>query len=688
MAKITRFDAALGQIPGRVENVAQQRMYGTLAERLKGFADRKNQQADIQVKEQARRMGEAAAAGTIGGVEISDDFTIKAQAFAEGARASHAAQIQVEIRDTVSKLERVNQFDVGAFEVELDGYRRGLMEEIDEQLVPGATSELNDYALRSRIRIEDNMFKQGQMEQMASITTAAKGMSDDALSSAYLGDEAMLQKKEQQYFAVLDSAVANNLMDPDDVAGMKLAFSDNVLIQNTTGVFDRTLQNEGLAAGEKAFDKFMKSKHRGVDPVVRDKIITRMRSSLTHERGRVRSEKTRADAEIKAREKALKRDVDNAKYALDHGYEVQNLPELIDVSRGTKYESELMLIGLHQDAVNEFVNTTPSEQKTLLDKTRTKNLSGEQIRLMERLQGVYDHTQGEIRAGRGMDLALQQGIISDVPPLDAPGSLEARRQLSKIASTHYEQPISPLTKGEVETLKANLDGATSDERITTLGQMVDGLGEDALPMLETLAGNNAGAYAIAGALMVEGRGHTGREMLKGADAIDAYPKIIPKDFDTELTAAIGSTYDRTPKQVEYTRDAARNLYARRAQLLGKYEDVVTDSDIMDHVVRETTGGIYNLEDQGSGFWSDDKYSIEAPAYGVDQDQFTDWLENLSEADITAMGNNTQFNKEITQAVNDQQVRLVTLGNGHYQVLRNGIPLVNDDLSPFILRWSQ
>ena len=615
-------------------------------------------------------------------------MTIRDQAFAKGARTAHAAQIQVDIRETLAKLERDNQFDVQSFETQLDGYRSGLLGEIDEQLVPMATAELNDYALRSRVRIEDNMFKQGEMEQVAAITTATKGMSDDALSAAYLGDEDMLQKKEEQLFAVLDEAVANNLLDADDVAGMKLNFMDDVLIQNTTGVFDRTLREEGLEAGEQAFDKFMAAKHRGVDPVVRDKIVSRMRSSLNHERARSRAEKTRADAEIKAREKALKRDVDNAKYALDHGYTVESLPELIDASRGTKYETELKLIEVHQDAVNQFIQDSPSEQKAFLDQQKGKKLNGEQIRLVERLQSVHDHTQGEIRAGRGMDLALSQGIISDLPPLEAPGSLEARRQLSRIASSHYEQPISPLTKGEIDTLKANLDNATSDERIVTLGQMVEGLGEDALPMLESLGGNNAGTYAIAGATMVEDRGHTGREILKGKDSIDAYPKIVPTDFDTQFTAALGSAYDRRTKQVEYLRDATRNLYARQSQLQGKYEEVVTDPDILEYAIRETTGGIYQLEDQGSGFWSDDNYSIEAPAYGVDQDTFIDWMENLTEEDVAAMGNNTQLTPEITQALNDQKVRLISLGDGHYQVLRNGIPIVNDDLTPFILRWTQ
>lgn len=688
MAAIKRFDAALGQIPGRVEGVAQQQMLGTLAERLAGFAERKNRVADAQAEDEGKRMGQAAAAGTIGGIEIPEDFTIRDRAFAEGAITAHAAQIQVDIRETVSNLERSNQFDVQGFTTQLDAYRSGLLGEIDEQLVPMATAELNDYALRSRIRIEDNMYKQGQQEQLASVTAAADGMSDDALSAAYLGDEDMLMKKQAQFFMTLDQAEAAKIMTPQDVTAAKIGFNDNVMVQNVTGVFDRTLRDEGLDAGEKAFDKFMAAKHQGVDPVVKDKIVSRMRSSLSHERAKVRSEQTRANAEIKAREKALKRDVDNAEFSLNHGYAIQNLPELIDASRGTKYESELRLIEVHQDAVNQFIQQTPSEQKAFLDQQRNKKLNGEQIRLVDRLQTVHDHTSGEIRAGRGMDLALAQGIISEIPPLEAPGSLEARRQLSKIASAHYEQPISPLTKGEIEILRANLDNATSDERIVTLGQMVEGLGDDALPMLESLGGNNAGTYAIAGATMVEGRGHTGREILKGQDAIDAYPKIIPDDFDSKLTAKLGSAYDRTPKQVEYIRDAARNLYARQSQLQGKYEKAKVDSKILNYVVKETTGGIYKLEDQGSGFWSDDDYSIEAPAYGVDQDQFVDWMENLTLEDVHAMGNNTYLEKEITQAINDREVRLITLGQGRYQVLRGGIPVVNDDLTPFVLRWGQ
>lgn len=687
MAKIDRFDVALGQVPGRIETAAEQRMFGTLAQRLKEFADRRNTVADLEAQQEGRRAGEAAAAGTIGGVEIPDDITIRNQAFAKGARASHAAALQVDIRQNIADLERNNQNDINAFNTQYEGYKSGLLEQVDESLQPMAVSELADYALRSRVRIEDNIFKRSEAQHMATITTATDGASADALNAAYQGDEQMLLKKSGQYLRLLDQGVEDGVLDPIRAEEQKRAFNDQVDIQNVTGVFDRTIQDEGLDAAEKAFDKFVKAKHRGVDPVTRDKIINKMRSSLSHERSRVRAQTTRQNAELKAREKALKRAVDNANFSLDHGYQVEGLPELIDVSRGTKHEQELRLIQIHQDAVNEFTQKTPSEMTQFLNETGSKKLSGEQARLVERLKKVRDHTAGEIRAGRGMDLALQQGIIADLPPLGAPGALAVRRQHAQTASSHYEQPISPLTRGELDTLKANLDAGTSDERIVTLGQTVDGLGEDALPMLENLAGKNAGTYAVAGSLMIDDQGFTGREMIKGIDARAAYPQIIPKDFNTVFNQAVGTTYARTPKQVEILRDATRNLYAQQSAVQGKFEEAVTDDELLEGALNEITGGFFRLQEQGSGFIYDNRYDIEAPARGVDQDQFIDWMENLTEEEVGAMGN-THLARELTAAINDQQVMLVSLGEGRYQVLHNGIPFVNDDLTPFILRWNQ
>lgn len=686
MATVKRFDPTVGDVGGARPNVAEAQKFGTLAERLKGFADRKNKIADVEAQQQGQRAGEAAAAGTIGGVEIPEDITIRDQAFAKGARASHAAAIQLDIRKTMADLELNNSSDIEAFNLQLDSYRTGMLSEVNEGMKPMVMSELDDYALRSQVRIEENIYNISQKENLATISTAIDGASDDALSSAYLGDEDLLLKKSAQYMRFLDEGVADGLLDKATVEKQKRDFNDQVDIQNVTGVFDRTIQEEGLEAGEKSFEKFMAAKHRGLDPVVRDKMITRMRSSLSHERAKVRMERTRIKSEIKAREKALTQDVKNAEYALDRGYQVQNLPELIDVSRGTKHEKTLRTIQVHQDAVNEFVQNSPAQMDAMLSKiSESKDHTGDEVRLIERLKKTRDYTRSELKAGRGMDLALEQGVIAELPPMDAPGGLQARSALAKVAEEHYEQPISPLTDSEIDDIKARLDESSADEKITQMGQLVEGLGAGSLPVLENMGGKNSGTYAVSGALMVENRGVLGREMIKGIDARAAYPGIIPKGLDDEFNKIAGSAYRRTPKQLEILRQGVKDLYAQRSANAGDTNGEANDTTRLKQVFDEVTGGVFTFEDQGSGFFSDNAYSIESPRQGVSQDQFIDWMEGLTQQEIEDMGASAAP-AELTKAINDMSVELITLGSGRYQVVRNGLPVINSDHTPFILSW--
>jgi len=684
MPQVKRFDPTIGSQP-RVQTGAQEQMLGSLADRLRGFATRENKLADIEAQKEGERAGEAAAAGRVGGVDIPEDMTIRDQAFATGARVAHTAAIQTDIRKTVADLELNNQNDIGNFNLEFDAYKEGLLSEVDDSLKPMAIKEMGDYSLRSKVRIEKTMFDTAQTEQLAAINTASDGFKDDAMSSAYNGDNALYDSKREDYFDLLDSGVESGLLDKNKVEITKRAFEDEALMRTVTGAFDRTIDEEGLDQAEESYKKFRSKKHQGVDPDLVDKIDNKMKAALTQERARVRSEITRGKAVITAREKALDRTVKNAEYSLDHGRQVEGLPELIEVSRGTKHEATLKSIQIHQDAVNEFVQLSPAQMDETLNKQNQKKLSGEQVRLVERLEKTRDYTRGELKSGRGLDLALEQNIIEDLPPLGEEGAFQERARLSKVAEEHYGQPISPMTDSEIDDFKAGLDEMSSDEKIVAMGQLAEGLGTESLPLLENLAGKNSGTYAVAGSLMVEGRGNLGREMIKGLDARAAYPKIIPKDFDTQFNNIIKTAYARTPKQVEVLRDSMRNIYAQRAANNGNVDGVAVDTEVLTGAFNEVTGGVYSLEDQGSGFFMDNAYDIEAPQPGVDQDQFIDWMENITQAEVEDMGAGS-IAPELSKAINDMSVKLITLGDGNYQVIRNGLPVVNDDLTPFTLTW--
>lgn len=693
--QVKRFDPTIGAQP-RIQTGAQEQLSASLADRLKGFADRENKLADMQAQQEGQRAGEAAAAGRVGGVEIPDDMTIRDQAFAKGARLAHGAAIQTDIRGTVADLELNNANDIGAFNEQLEAYQSGLMQEIDETLQPMAVQELGDYALRSRVRIEKTIFDTAQAGQVADINTAADGLRDDAMSSAYLGDNAHFQTKREQLFELWDEGVANNLLDNNKVQEAKRTLEDEALLRTVTGTFDRTIQEEGLDQAEKSYQAFKSKKHKGEDPALIEKIDNKMKASLNEERARVRSEITRGKAEISAREKALDRTVKNASNSLDKGYQVEGLPELIEVSRGTKHEETLKLIQVHQDAVNQFVNLSDSEKGVYknavaamdaqLKEAKSKKLNGEQVRLVERLEKTLNYTRSELNAGRGMDLGLSQGIITGIPPIDSPEGLRARQEAANTLSEHYGRPISAMTDAETDDLKLSIDDSTTKDKILKMSELVDTLGADSMPIFEQLSKKGSGTFAMAGSMVVDGKPQAGMAMLKGIDMVAAYPKIIPTDFNASFNQYIGSAYNHRPGQIEVLREAAKNLYAYESAINGDTSGEAMDSSRLDKLMNTVTGGMIELQHQGAGGWGfDPDYMVEAPADGVDGDAFIDWMENLTKDDVEAMGA-TGVSAELTQAINDQTVKLMSIGDGKYNLEFKGGRINNIDGSPFILAW--
>jgi len=110
-------------------------------------------------------------------------------------------------------------------------------------------------------------------------------------------------------------------------------------------------------------------------------------------------------------------------------------------------------------------------------------------------------------------------------------------------------------------------------------------------------------------------------------------------------------------------------------------DGILDTDILDKALEQVTGGVLEIEADGSGWFVDDKYKIQAPARGVTSDMFENYLEGLRPGDVDQMGGTLAFSSQ--EAIEKiQSGVLVNVGKGKYLVNIGSGYLLNKNGEPF------
>ena len=87
----------------------------SLAERLRAFSNREHDRLDQQAQIEGKQAGLDAASGVKGGIDLSDNSTIRARAFNQGAQIAHAAAIKIDINENIERLTLENQYNLEAF---------------------------------------------------------------------------------------------------------------------------------------------------------------------------------------------------------------------------------------------------------------------------------------------------------------------------------------------------------------------------------------------------------------------------------------------------------------------------------------------------------------------------------------------------------------------------------------------
>ena len=683
MAEFQRYQRSETVRPGGVSTARAQGLQ-SLSNKLQSFASGQHAQADQEASIEGSRAGQAAGVGKTHGANMQGNDTIRGRAFNKAAIMAHAAQIQIEVRDNVAEFERTNQFDAAGFDAQVEGMKKGLLSEIDPMLQPHAEAEINDYVGRSRQTIQANIYKQQMQENLATISKGADGITEDILIAARANDPAMLEKKLTQLTALYDEGVKDGVLDPAKIQGQLNTLNEKIDEQIAIGSFSEVLESKDLKAARSQLEAFIKSDNKDLKPGTKDTVVSKIKTRINAIQAEQNREIAIKKAEVAAREKIIGKQVKDAEKALDNGYQPPGLENLIELTKGTKYESQLKEAQVHAGVVSTFVMLNPAAQEASINKYKEKkDQTGANVRLIERLEKVHNYTVTEL-AKDGLSLAVAQGIVPQVDPINFadPQSMANRVARIGIAKAHYKQDISPLTAAETDQIAAQFSKMDADQKIGMLNAITTGFGDSSIEVLKQLDKKNYTLFAHAGALIVDGAPEVARLAIMGNEQIKLNKGILPKDADLmpTINTYLSDVFVSNPKHQASIIQTTKAVYAAMAAD-ASITDGIVDTDILDKALEQVTGGVLEIEADGSGFLFDDKYKIQAPARGVTEAMFEKYLGGLRPGDIDQMGGTLAFTS--AEAVDKiQKGALVNVGQGKYLVNIGSGFLLNKDGDPF------
>jgi hypothetical protein len=156
-------------------------------------------------------------------------------------------------------------------------------------------------------------------------------------------------------------------------------------------------------------------------------------------------------------------------------------------------------------------------------------------------------------------------------------------------------------------------------------------------------------------------------------------------MDDSIRAELKGVFNSNPRELSNMTNTIKAVYtARMAESTGDFQTL--DMDLLGRVVTQVTGGILGVDAPGA--WFSDltgaDYIIQAPAFGVNDEQFEDWLEGLTADNLDEMGGTDRPYVEALEMI--QRETLIGIGQGKYLIFDGAGFLHNKEGKAFELTW--
>lgn len=255
----------------------------------------------------------------------------------------------------------------------------------------------------------------------------------------------------------------------------------------------------------------------------------------------------------------------------------------------------------------------------------------------------------------GFRVAVEQGIITDVAPMDLtdPEWGRQRQRQANVASLHYGMPVSPFTQREVEGISRMLPQMTTPEKVN----MAMAFGE--MPEVwPQFAKSGADVFAWVGAT---GDRELANLALSGQAKLDAGTVVTPSNKELLLQSNdyLADVYGTNDKVAVL--ETTKALYAELAPV-GTEGDF--DPDAWEQALEHVTGGIHTINGG----------RIAVPR-GTDPDVMQDYVDKFDARQVRRFGGVAGMEDEqAAELIRDGQ--WVSVGENRYQVRVGGLTLMS------------
>lgn len=667
--------------------------FGRATERVAApMLARKGQQDAEAEANAARKEGRAPKTKAAEGTYYGD-------AYSRTVLQAHRAATSADITTTLDRLEDEAGNDDALYGATVAGAREGLLKNVDPALRPELETEFDMQAESRRTRVLARKRKVATETALAERAQAADVFRSASIKAARDGNLDELVMHRDKYLATIKEGTRspenpNGLIDPQQAAALIKDFDRAVDVEAVVGGFERVLQGEGVDKANALLDKIESGEEQrltDLDPEQRDRVIGRLNAMVAREYADQSRKEASANAQRIAREREVRERWGQAKNALEAGFEVEGLEDLVRDSAGTELEFEVRQGAMLARQGARFSMMPPVQRAAWLAK-RENELRGRQVNPTEVAQlQAFQKLDANLTTELNQDalgLAVRQRLVDPLPELEFQdpaklnAALQARVEASRIASAHYGREVPPITTEEATTLAAAFGAADAAGRTALLQSLASGFGPRLVDAMEVLHKEGHKTLAFVGGLATESP-NTAREVLLGLDLREADKGLIPKDADArpELATLRASYLDSGPVV-----DAVMALYARKSQVASDTSGDF-DRERFQDAVDEVTGGLLELDTKAG------TSSFPAPARGVTQDQFDDWVDDgLTGEYLQKQGGVAGVAPDEAAELIRTRGRLVSIGRGEWLVsltsARDGQQsyLVQPNGEPLVLRW--
>lgn len=335
----------------------------------------------------------------------------------------------------------------------------------------------------------------------------------------------------------------------------------------------------------------------------------------------------------------------------------------------------------YRDQILEFQKRSPAEQADFLQKQNAKELSANQIDLVNRLEKVHDAT---VTALNTDSMSYVENALSmEIPPLnfdDIARSLSQRQIAYDATIAQFGTASGYLKEQESALVAERLSAMGSDEVIAFAGQVEAGLGDNAIFFWEQLKQKNVGAVSVAGQMHSMGMVTEAKDVVFGNKLLKDKSVVFEnnKEITSPIRAELGTAYAYNNTENTYREQAILGAYAAIAWRNGETETGL-NSDWLDQAIETVTGGVFEING----------VKLTAPQKGITEDRMQQWVDNMAPDYIRSNGGSpTMPPEQVSEDLKDGSLQIVPSSANTYFVRVSGTDtyLQNNDGMPLELPY--